>query len=39
MTSRPRILFVDDEAAVLAGLRRMLRRKRDSWDVSFAAGG
>jgi HD-like signal output (HDOD) protein/CheY-like chemotaxis protein len=38
MTERPHILFVDDEASVLSGLRRTLRRKRDSWDMSFAVG-
>lgn len=33
------ILFVDDEPHLLAGLRRMLRFKRDEWDMAFAAGG
>ncbi len=31
-----RILFVDDESNVLDGLRRMLRVKRDVWDMRFA---
>jgi putative two-component system response regulator len=33
-----RILFVDDEPNFLAGLRRMLRAYRDTWDVEFAGG-
>jgi HD-like signal output (HDOD) protein/CheY-like chemotaxis protein len=32
---RPRILFVDDEADVLAGLRRVLRPQRHQWDMHF----
>jgi len=36
---KPRILFVDDEVNVLQGLRRMLREKRDAWDLIFAEGG
>ncbi|WP_428565032.1 MAG: HDOD domain-containing protein [Solidesulfovibrio sp. DCME] len=32
-----RILFVDDEPQLLAGLRRMLWDKRDIWDMRFAA--
>jgi putative nucleotidyltransferase with HDIG domain len=35
----PRILFVDDEANVLSGLRRMLRGQRNVWDMHFANGG
>src|SRR5450631_4533885 len=38
MTS-PRILFVDDEPNLLAGLRRMLRTKGDVWDMQFAESG
>ncbi|MEM6799531.1 MAG: response regulator [Planctomycetota bacterium] len=34
-----RVLFVDDEPNVLAGLRRMLRNRRGQWDMAFAAGG
>jgi HD-like signal output (HDOD) protein len=34
-----RILFVDDEPAVLDGLRRMLRPRRKEWDMVFACGG
>ncbi|MEU4216909.1 HDOD domain-containing protein [Actinoplanes sp. NPDC026623] len=39
MTDRPRVLFVDDEPRILAGLRRMLRGHRDRWDMCFAEGG
>jgi len=34
-----RILFVDDEAKLLSGLRRSLRRYRDSWEIFFANSG
>src|SRR6185369_4538284 len=34
-----RILFVDDELNVLAGLRDSLRRHRREWDMVFAPGG
>jgi HD-like signal output (HDOD) protein len=34
-----RILFVDDEAAVLEGLRDRLRKQRREWDMVFALGG
>ena len=34
-----RILFVDDEAQVLAGLRARLHRLRSEWDMSFAESG
>lgn len=34
-----RVLFIDDDPAVLAGLRRMLRSKRNEWDLTFADGG
>ena len=33
------ILFVDDEENVLAGLGRMLRSRRGTWDLRFALGG
>ncbi len=39
MSERPHILFVDDEPAMLSGLRRSLRGQRDRWDLSFANGG
>lgn len=34
-----RILFVDDDASVLAGLRRMLRGMRHEWETVFANSG
>jgi HD-like signal output (HDOD) protein len=39
MTRRKRILFVDDEEHVLAGLENLLRRHRRDWDMTFAIGG
>lgn len=33
------IVFVDDEENLLSGLRRLLRNKRDVWDMRFAPGG
>ncbi|MEO0971461.1 MAG: response regulator [Pseudomonadota bacterium] len=33
-----RVLFVDDEANLLSGLRRALARKRNTWDLHFANG-
>lgn len=36
---RVSILFVDDEANVLSGLRRSLHGYRDRWDMTFALGG
>lgn len=33
------ILFVDDEPNVLNGLRRMLRGKRNVWNMEFVEGG
>jgi HD-like signal output (HDOD) protein/ActR/RegA family two-component response regulator len=36
---RRRILFVDDEPHLLAGLRRMLRSRGSTWDMRFAEGG
>ncbi|MCD6378999.1 HDOD domain-containing protein [bacterium] len=34
-----KILFVDDEANILKGLRRMLRGMRKEWELQFAGGG
>ena len=34
-----RILFVDDEPAVLQGLQRSLRGMRQEWEMEFAASG
>jgi CheY-like chemotaxis protein len=34
-----RILFVDDEPAILEGLRNLLRKQRRTWDMAFAESG
>lgn len=34
-----RVLFVDDDAIVLEGLRRLLEPQSDQWEMSFAGGG
>lgn len=36
---KPRILFVDDEPAVLNGIRRILRQMRDAWEVDYCTSG
>jgi len=36
---RKRILFVDDDPAILAGLRNLFRKERMRWDMVFALGG
>lgn len=36
---KSRILFVDDELAVLKGLERALRSQREVWDMAFADSG
>ncbi|RYZ08665.1 MAG: HDOD domain-containing protein [Myxococcales bacterium] len=36
---RQRVLFVDDESAILEGLRAVLRPQRREWDMVFALGG
>lgn len=36
---KKRILFVDDEPAILAGLRDMFRKDRARWEMVFALGG
>jgi len=33
------VLFVDDEANVLAAIKRMLRSKRDEWKMEFVESG
>ncbi len=38
-TSKKRILFVDDEAPILNGLRVRLHRLRTKWDMHFAESG
>lgn len=39
MTEKKRILFVDDEPAILAGLQNLLYRDRKRWEMVFALGG
>ncbi len=39
MSCKQRILFVDDEARVLRGLRRSLDCMRDEWETAFAHSG
>jgi HD-like signal output (HDOD) protein len=39
MSASRRILFIDDDAFVLAGLERMLHKDRQRWDLVFARGG
>src|ERR1041384_141580 len=39
MPNRKRILFVDDESAILAGLQNLLYKDRKRWDLVFALGG
>ena len=34
-----RMLFVDDEASILDGLRRLLRPRRAVWDMTFVVSG
>ena len=36
---KKRILFVDDEQNILAGLKRMLRSMRNEFDLHFAETG
>jgi HD-like signal output (HDOD) protein len=36
--SKTRILFVDDDANILASLRRMFHAERDTWEMTFAEG-
>jgi HD-like signal output (HDOD) protein len=38
-TIKRRILFVDDEPNVLEGLRNLLRKMRDEWDMEFVDSG
>jgi putative nucleotidyltransferase with HDIG domain len=37
--SKRRVLFVDDEPNILEGLRRMLRKMRDEWEMEFVTSG
>jgi HD-like signal output (HDOD) protein/CheY-like chemotaxis protein len=36
---KKKVLFVDDEPALLQGLRRSLREKRNEWDMYFVESG
>lgn len=36
---KKRIIFVDDESNLLQGLKRMLRKKHDDWDMIFVDNG
>ncbi len=36
---KPCVIFIDDDANVLRGLKRLFRVRRDAWDMSFLAGG
>jgi HD-like signal output (HDOD) protein len=36
---KQRVLFVDDDEAILEGLRSVLRPQRREWDMVFALGG
>ncbi len=38
MSEKQRILFIDDEPNFLNGLRRILRSRRDKWDMYFIDG-
>jgi YesN/AraC family two-component response regulator len=38
-SDKKRILFVDDDPSVLAGLRNIFHRDRKRWDMVFANGG
>jgi HD-like signal output (HDOD) protein len=37
--AKKRILFVDDEPSILAGLQNLLYKDRRRWDMTFAASG
>jgi len=39
MSVKKRILFVDDEPAILAGLQNLLYKDRKRWEMVFALGG
>jgi CheY-like chemotaxis protein len=39
VNDKKRILFVDDDPALLAGLQNVLHRDRKRWDMTFALGG
>jgi DNA-binding NtrC family response regulator len=37
--AKKRILFVDDDPAILTGLQNLLHRDRPRWEMVFALGG
>ena len=39
MKEKKRILFVDDQPNILAGLRRMLHKMKDEWEMEFCESG
>ncbi len=39
MTEKKRILFVDDQPNILAGMRRMLHVMKDEWEMTFCESG
>lgn len=39
MSSRPRLLFVDDEPRVLEGISNLLFERSEDWELAFAEGG
>jgi HD-like signal output (HDOD) protein/CheY-like chemotaxis protein len=39
VTRKPHVLFVDDEPEILEALRRMLRARRNRWDMTFVDSG
>jgi DNA-binding NtrC family response regulator len=39
MNATKRILFVDDDPSILAGLQNLLYKDRRRWDMVFALGG
>ncbi|NRA40377.1 MAG: HDOD domain-containing protein [Planctomycetes bacterium] len=39
MSDKVSVLFVDDETSILNALRRMLRNKRNEWEMYFASSG
>ncbi len=38
-TAKHSVLFVDDEPAILSGLKNLFRRDRDRWDIVVAQSG
>jgi len=39
MEEKKRILFVDDQPNVLAGMQRMLHKMKDEWEMTFCESG